>query len=617
MEHFEEVGKSVSIPAMEDHEEIGKSEFLNKCAKCERVMSNLSNLRRHVKSVHPGEHAYVKSLMLQTGSKSLYSCEPCKKIFTDKFNYARHLKSRVHTDSDRGSCEQTYYFCNLCKRYYSDPYSFKNHVVRKHKRASLCNFEVDENGKSLPEHLTDHEYPKQFFSISRPSETGITSKNSPLLNWKINKCSLCDYSSKRYDVLMHYIKEHKIVIKEANYTFTTIDDFFNWKAIYEKETNSKLIKDYTVHKNDHVYRGYKCHRSGNLISQSRGIKRARTSIKIDGYCPASIKLKSNGTASYDVHVIETHVGHNLDLTQSNTEYVDDPVLSNEEISTKQMEHDVSLKMDFNSITCTDDGWNICSYVTPKELNTVRKVQEDCDCDSRCLDCQGCIHEYVCSCIESSQKQNMCRHIHLVCRYNRNEDNMPTSECIWRDVNASTDAEDDDTMSEEQGTAVDKYPSVKQDNDESEESDLVIIMDEETLNPEDEKSSDSKECRVTEDSYPRSSEEELTTVEEHTGAPSGKKVAHCTPGQGNISDQEDSSLMEPCTDEEEALSDEAESKNTSAKELRARRQLLKQMREQLTQEIAEIKRCVRLAGDPDEVLAIQRCVASIISRLNQS
>ncbi|KFM70403.1 hypothetical protein X975_24702, partial [Stegodyphus mimosarum] len=32
-----------------------------------------------------------------------------------------------------------------------------------------------------------------------------------------------------------------------------------------------------------------------------------------------------------------------------------------------------------------------------------------------MECKSCIHNYICTCIDSSIKWNMCKHIHLICR----------------------------------------------------------------------------------------------------------------------------------------------------------------------------------------------------------
>ncbi|XP_072389603.1 uncharacterized protein [Diabrotica undecimpunctata] len=49
---------------------------------------------------------------------------------------------------------------------------------------------------------------------------------------------------------------------------------------------------------------------------------------------------------------------------------------------------------------------------------IRKRENDveCDCQLICTDCNVCIHKYSCSCLDSAIAWNMCKHIHLLCRY---------------------------------------------------------------------------------------------------------------------------------------------------------------------------------------------------------
>ena len=45
----------------------------------------------------------------------------------------------------------------------------------------------------------------------------------------------------------------------------------------------------------------------------------------------------------------------------------------------------------------------------------------CDCKLICTGCGSCIHQFSCTCVDSCIKWNMCKHIHLVCRYLRNSE----------------------------------------------------------------------------------------------------------------------------------------------------------------------------------------------------
>lgn len=43
-----------------------------------------------------------------------------------------------------------------------------------------------------------------------------------------------------------------------------------------------------------------------------------------------------------------------------------------------------------------------------------KFHTECDCFLKCVECNGCAHMFVCTCLASSINWNMCKHIHLLC-----------------------------------------------------------------------------------------------------------------------------------------------------------------------------------------------------------
>ncbi|KAJ8983630.1 hypothetical protein NQ317_004268 [Molorchus minor] len=46
----------------------------------------------------------------------------------------------------------------------------------------------------------------------------------------------------------------------------------------------------------------------------------------------------------------------------------------------------------------------------------KKNCEECNCNLRCMECKTCIHIFSCSCVDYTIKWNMCKHIHLLCRF---------------------------------------------------------------------------------------------------------------------------------------------------------------------------------------------------------
>jgi hypothetical protein len=97
------------------------------------------------------------------------------------------------------------------------------------------------------------------------------------------------------------------------------------------------------------------------------------------------------------------------------------VLHKGKISSKVKElrkrHKTSILMSLEMVLKNVEGksWNVLSEKT-NEMYEVNQLKSNCDCQINCYDCQSCIHCYSCSCIDSTIKWNMCKHIHLVCRF---------------------------------------------------------------------------------------------------------------------------------------------------------------------------------------------------------
>ncbi|KAF6213970.1 hypothetical protein GE061_011699 [Apolygus lucorum] len=64
----------------------------------------------------------------------------------------------------------------------------------------------------------------------------------------------------------------------------------------------------------------------------------------------------------------------------------------------------------------DNGVWDCSSSTGKQTYRIVRndVEQPCTCPLRCDPCKACIHSFICSCLDSSIKWNMCKHIHYLC-----------------------------------------------------------------------------------------------------------------------------------------------------------------------------------------------------------
>lgn len=78
-------------------------------------------------------------------------------------------------------------------------------------------------------------------------------------------------------------------------------------------------------------------------------------------------------------------------------------------------HKISETLDLSKVVETDMGWIVPS-TSSKEMYVVEELQPQCNCKLVCNYCSACIHRFTCSCLDCSIKWNMCKHIHLVCRF---------------------------------------------------------------------------------------------------------------------------------------------------------------------------------------------------------
>lgn len=82
------------------------------------------------------------------------------------------------------------------------------------------------------------------------------------------------------------------------------------------------------------------------------------------------------------------------------------------ISAIRQRHKTSLSLDSKNVVQIGNKWNVMSSGN-NEIYEVAKVKDSCNCNLKCVQCQICIHEYICTCPDSAIKFHMCKHIHLI------------------------------------------------------------------------------------------------------------------------------------------------------------------------------------------------------------
>lgn len=97
------------------------------------------------------------------------------------------------------------------------------------------------------------------------------------------------------------------------------------------------------------------------------------------------------------------------------------VLNKGKISSKikdiRLRHKTSDKLDTEIVVQMETGWQVASS-SRNEIYVVEERVSQCDCKLRCPDCEICLHQYSCTCLDAAIRWNMCKHIHLVCRFRR-------------------------------------------------------------------------------------------------------------------------------------------------------------------------------------------------------
>lgn len=76
-------------------------------------------------------------------------------------------------------------------------------------------------------------------------------------------------------------------------------------------------------------------------------------------------------------------------------------------------------------SCTDSENSKFEKICEQDVLTVYSVERthiDCktfNCILKCDDCNACLHNFKCSCEDYAERGNMCKHIHIVCQYIKN------------------------------------------------------------------------------------------------------------------------------------------------------------------------------------------------------
>lgn len=119
-------------------------------------------------------------------------------------------------------------------------------------------------------------------------------------------------------------------------------------------------------------------------------------------------------------------------------------LSDIELKHKHME-----EMDGSTLKAYDHGWEVLSE-KGCEMYLVQQQETNCNnCQLVCTECGICIHQFVCTCLDSAIKYNMCKHIHLVAKSMKINHFIQEQQIVEIDVN--DDGQEDDNIDDGEDT----------------------------------------------------------------------------------------------------------------------------------------------------------------------
>lgn len=149
-----------------------------------------------------------------------------------------------------------------------------------------------------------------------------------------------------------------------------------------------------------------CYRSGAGINTNMHLERMHKTLKYTYLKGKNVKRLDKGI--------------NAIMRLLRDKFIDRLIILNKgKVSTKlsliRSRHKNASGLDTNLVIECEKGWNVPSS-NLTDLYLIQENEKLCNCKLVCIECNVCIHKFMCSCIDSSIKYNMCKHIHLVCTY---------------------------------------------------------------------------------------------------------------------------------------------------------------------------------------------------------
>lgn len=261
-----------------------------KCTICSKVIL-FNNLKRHLIQKH--------SPTVKKEKKRSTNCEECNKaILVRSLKLHMILKHSSNVEEKRCFTAK----CTVCSKMILSK-NLKRHMLLKH------NPNFDDKREFMCYLCNDKKYTSKQ-SLIRHKE-----KVHHLTTALRMKCPLCKFigsfmkADKQNSIYKHFESKHGISMKYETHHFESIEEFYAWKYNIEKLTISKFTIQFK--KPDRLV--FRCHRSGKYVPKRCIKRKIMGSVKINGFCPASIRAKIVNHNEVTVTFQQAHVGHQNEL----------------------------------------------------------------------------------------------------------------------------------------------------------------------------------------------------------------------------------------------------------------------------------------------------------------
>ncbi|GFR28188.1 uncharacterized protein TNCT_489601 [Trichonephila clavata] len=184
------------------------------------------------------------------------------------------------------------------------------------------------------------------------------------MNYEESVVHTSTHESSKEEMLLHFQEVHDVKIENVELAFINFEAFNEWRNRTEKETKSKfIVRRGAISLKNGKKHHFVGHRSGFYVSKGKGLSHLKTqgSNKIDGYCPAQIKVFVSETGATTKIASKIPFDEILDEIRDS---VTDSKLERIHLLTKNIEN--CFNIGSNAIKHKDDGTSVDAWVNEME-----------------------------------------------------------------------------------------------------------------------------------------------------------------------------------------------------------------------------------------------------------